>query len=175
MIQHSVRTCQVTRQHTSTNRPAYPRLHLSISIFILRPPPSSCTPICGGQAPHHINLEPTRIQAQKSSSKSQRYSGHQKRRFSYPLGITTTWKHTSRTTNCRHRTRLGSVQVQLCPCGGWVMQISLCSVILVHPIPSHASRFTNGRVLVRESTFYPPPSAVHIRSHHTLSRFIDVG
>ncbi|KAL6798610.1 hypothetical protein J3E68DRAFT_400293 [Trichoderma sp. SZMC 28012] len=31
-------------------------------------------------------------------------------------------------------------------------------------------------VLVRErGTFYPPPSAVHIRGHHTLSRFIDVG
>lgn len=43
------------------------------------------------------------------------------------------------------------------------------------PSPHIPSRFTNGRVLVRETTFYPPPSAAHIRSHHIRSRFIDVG
>ncbi|KAL6699988.1 hypothetical protein J3F84DRAFT_362324 [Trichoderma pleuroticola] len=54
------------------------------------------------------------------------------------------------------------------------MQISLCSVLCdtsyIHP-PSHLSRFTHGRVparaRARESTFYPPPSAAHMRSHHT--------
>lgn len=85
----------------------FPSVCISIFIFVLHHPalPSVGAKLLRLSASHQPRTN-THSDV-KSPPPSQRYCTlASKRRCSYFLSITTTWKHASRTTNCRHGTRL---------------------------------------------------------------------